>query len=58
MKAIYISTSGDDKNDGAIDKPIYSWKRAKELQGNNYETVLRFLDRAAAARCKKDADRK
>jgi hypothetical protein len=31
MKTVYISTRGDDKNDGAIDKPIYSWKRAKEI---------------------------
>jgi hypothetical protein len=58
MKTVYISTRGDDKNDGAIDKPIYSWKRAKEIQGGNNDITMRFLDRASATRCKKEAGRK
>jgi hypothetical protein len=58
MKTVYISNRGDDKNDGAIDKPVYSWKRAKEIQGGNNEIPMRFLDRASAIRCKKEAERK
>jgi hypothetical protein len=58
MKAVYISNRGDDKNEGTIDKPVYSWKRAKEVQGGNNEISMRFLDRASAIRCKKEADRK
>jgi hypothetical protein len=58
MKTIYISTSGDDKNDRAIDKPVYSWKRAKEIRGGSYDIAMRFLDKASVIRCKKDADRK
>jgi len=34
MPTIYISDSGDDKNDGlSLQTPIYSFKRAKELHG-------------------------
>jgi hypothetical protein len=55
MKTVYISTKGDDKNDGAIDKPVYSWKRAKEIQGGSYDIIMRFLDKASAIRCKKEA---
>jgi len=58
MKTVYISTRGDDKNDGAIDKPVYSWKRAKEIQAGSYDIIMRFLDKASAIRCKKGADRK
>jgi hypothetical protein len=58
MKAVYISNRGDDKNEGTIDKPVYSWKRAKEVQGGNNEISMRFLDRGSAIRCKKEADRK
>ena len=58
MKTVYISAKGDDKNDGTIDKPVYSWKRAKEVQGGNNNIAMRFLDRASAIRCKKEADRK
>ena len=54
MKTIYISGKGDDKNDGTIDKPVYSWKRAKEVQGGNNENTIRFLDRASAIRCKRE----
>jgi hypothetical protein len=39
MPTIYISNSGDDKNDGlSLLTPIYSLKRAKKLHGgrNNY----------------------
>jgi hypothetical protein len=54
MKTVYISNRGDDKNDGAIDNPVYSWKRAKEIQGGNNEIPMRFLDRASAIRCKKE----
>jgi hypothetical protein len=50
MKTVYISNRGDDKNDGAIDKPVYSWKRAKEIQSGNNEVSMRFLDRASAIR--------
>jgi hypothetical protein len=57
MKSVYISTRGDDKNDGAIDKPVYSWKRAKEIQGGNNDITMLPL-RASAIRCKKEADRK
>jgi hypothetical protein len=44
MKTVYISNRGDDKNTGSIDKPVYSWKRAKEVQGGNNENTIRFLD--------------
>ena len=39
MPTIYVSDSGDDKNDGrSLQTPIYSLKRAQKLQGgrNNY----------------------
>jgi hypothetical protein len=45
MKTVYIFVKGDDKNDGTIDKPVYSWKRAKEVQGGNNDVTMRFLDR-------------
>ena len=48
MKTVYISNRGDDKNAGTIDKPVYSWKCAKEVQGGNNENTMRFLDRASA----------
>ena len=52
-----ISGKGDDKNSGTIDKPVYSLKRAKEVQGGDNEITMRFLDKASAIRCKKEADR-
>ena len=34
MPTIYISNSGDDKNDGlSLKTPIYSLKQAQKLQG-------------------------
>jgi hypothetical protein len=38
MPTIYISDSGDDKNDGlSLQSAVYSLKRAKKLQdGRNY----------------------
>ena len=56
MRTVYISNRGDDKNEGTIDKPVYSWKRAKEVQGGNDNITVRFLDKASAIRCKKEAD--
>jgi len=53
VKAVYISNRGDDQNPGTIYKPVYSWKRAKELQGGNNENIMRFLDKACEIRCKK-----
>ena len=53
MKAVYISNRGDDQNPGTIYKPVYSWKRAKELQGSNNENIMRFLDKACAISVKK-----
>jgi hypothetical protein len=57
MKTVYVSNRGDDKNDGTIDKPVYSWRRAKEIQDGDNEISMRFLDRASAIRCKKEAER-
>ena len=57
MKTIYIFGRGDDKNAGTIDQPVYSWKRAKEVQGDANDTTIRFLDKASAIRCKKEAGR-
>jgi hypothetical protein len=57
MKTVYISNRRDDKNTGSIDKPVYSWKRAKEVQGGNNENTIRFLDKASAFRCKREAGR-
>jgi hypothetical protein len=54
MRTVYVSNRGDDKNDGTIDKPVYSWKRAKEVQGGNDNIAVRFLDKASAIRCKKE----
>jgi hypothetical protein len=51
MRTVNISNRGNDKNDGAIDKPMYSWKRAKEGQGGNDNITVRFLDKASAVGC-------
>jgi hypothetical protein len=40
MRTVYISNRGDDKNDGTIDKLVYSIKRAKEVQGGNIKKAL------------------
>jgi hypothetical protein len=45
VKAVYISNRDDDQNPGTIDKPVYSRKRAKELQRGNNENTMRFLDK-------------
>jgi hypothetical protein len=42
MRTVYISNRGDDKNDGTIDKPVYSIKGAKEVQGGNNNVTIRF----------------
>jgi hypothetical protein len=41
MPTIYISDSGDDKNDGlSLKTPIYSLKQAKKLQGGKKGSQL------------------
>ena len=41
MPTIYISDSGDDKNDGlSLKTAIYSLKRAKELHGGRNDTGI------------------
>lgn len=47
MPTIYISDSGDDKNDGlSLQTPIYSFKRAKELHGGRNDCSWHFGPRA------------
>ena len=47
MPTIYISDSGDDKNDGlSLKTPIYSLKRAKELHGGRNDCSWHFGPRA------------
>ena len=47
MTTIYISDSGDDKNDGlSLQTAIYSLKRAKELHGGRNDCSLHFGPRA------------
>jgi len=47
MPTIYISDSGDDRNDGlSLQTAIYSLKRAKELQGGRNECSGHFGPRA------------
>jgi len=47
MPTIYISDSGDDKNDGlSLLTPIYSFKRAKELHGGRNDCSWHFGPRA------------
>jgi hypothetical protein len=47
MPTIYISDSGDDKNDGlSLQTPIYSFKRAKELHGDRNDCSWHFGPRA------------
>ena len=43
MRTIYISDSGDDKNDGlSLKTAIYSLKRAKELDGGRNDSSWHF----------------
>jgi hypothetical protein len=47
MPTIYISDSDDDKNDGLSPQiPIYSLKRAKQLQGGRNDYSWHFGPRA------------
>ena len=47
MLTIYISDSGDDKNDGlSLKTAIYSLKRAKELHGGRNDFSWHFGPRA------------
>ena len=47
MRTIYISDSGDDKNDGlSLKTAIYSLKRAKELHGGRNDFSWHFGPRA------------
>ena len=47
MPTIYISDSGDDKNDGlSLKTAIYSFKRAKELCGGRNDFSWHFGPRA------------
>ena len=47
MRTIYISDSGDDKNDGlSLKTAIYSLKRAKELDGGRNDSSWHFGPRA------------
>ena len=47
MPTIYISDSGDDKNDGlSLKTAIYSLKRAKELHGGRNDFSWHFGPRA------------
>ena len=47
MPTIYISDSGDDKNDGlSLQTAIYSLKRAKKLQGRRNDYSWHFGPRA------------
>jgi hypothetical protein len=53
---IYISNSGDDKNDGlTIDAPIFSLARSQELYTGNHEMVL-VEGRATLDRLMKEID--
>ena len=47
MPTIYISDSGDDKNDGlSLQTAVYSLKRAKKLQGGRNDYSWHFGPRA------------
>ena len=47
MPTIYISDSGDDKNDGlSLQTAIYSLKRAKQIHGRSNEYSWHFGPRA------------
>jgi hypothetical protein len=59
MPTIYISDSGDDKNDGlSLKTPIYSLKRAKKLQGGKNDYSWHFGPRAWKRIEKELADKK
>ena len=47
MPTIYISDSGDDKNDGlSLQTAVYSLKRAKELEAGRSDCSWHFGPRA------------
>jgi hypothetical protein len=47
MPTIYVSDSGDDKNDGLSSQtPIYSLKQANKIQGGRNDYSLHFGPRA------------
>jgi hypothetical protein len=47
MPTIYISDSGDDKNDGmSLQTAVYSLRRAKKLQGGRNDYSWHFGPRA------------
>ena len=47
MPTIYISDSGDDKNDGlSLTTPIYSLNQAQKLQGDKNDYSWHFGPRA------------
>ena len=48
MKTVYISNSGNDKNDGfSPAKPVHSWKRALKLQGGDNMIDIHVTGEAA-----------
>jgi hypothetical protein len=50
MPTIYISDSGDDKNDGlSLKTPIYSLKQAQKLQAGKNDYSWHFGPRAGSA---------
>jgi hypothetical protein len=59
MPTIYISDSGDDKNDGlSLKAPIYSLKQAQKLQGDKNDYSWHFGPRAWKRIKKELADEK
>jgi hypothetical protein len=59
MPTIYISDSGDDKNDGlSLKTPIYSLKQAQKLQGDKSDCSWHFGPRAWKRIKKELADKK
>jgi hypothetical protein len=59
MRTIYISDSGDDKNDGlSLKTAIYSLKRANELDGGRNDSSWHFGPRAWKRIQKELADKK
>ena len=59
MPTIYISDSGDDKNDGlSLKRPIYSLKQAQKLHGGKNDHSWHFGPRARRRIKKELADKK
>jgi hypothetical protein len=59
MPTIYISDSGDDKNDGlSLTTPIYSLKQAEKLRGGKNDYSWHFGPRAWQRIKKELADKK